>query len=209
MPGRCARPPNSRSASCSRPARVPRARIGSRAGSCFMHDAPTDRTVHARMFGRERALRSGFQWHRLLAARPRRRQPARRSDDGTLRAAVARKSQAARRRGRSPTQVRQLVVMQLSSGQLHDRPRGTDAARRPPHDSSAAAQEAANLQRRSWTRCVANSRTRYLAERKRTLAEISARCSASRLQADSRAGTGSSSARPVPLRARRDSPLTT
>ena len=193
-PGPCASRPSSRSASrsgcCStllgtdwRPRRV-----------CFAHDAPADRSVHERVFGRN--VEFGHDFNGIVCARADLEAPNPNADPAMarLRAADARgRARATRRRDMRDAGARA----------------GRDAARHAARArsiasrstwastgarSTAVSRARARPFRRSSTRCGASSRERYL-EGPRTLARRGCRrCSASRRRAGSRAGTGGSSA---------------
>jgi AraC-like DNA-binding protein len=138
---------------------------------CFAHDAPGDRSVHARVFGRNVEFGQDFNGivcarRDLLAANP---------HADPVAARYARRLLDEGRRAGAPlfaTTVRQLIVMQLSSGRctIDQVARLLGVDRRTIHRRLEAEQ-------RSFSDLVDEVRrelvTRYLTEYGRTLAEIS------------------------------------
>ena len=169
---RCARPRTRRGRGCSqmirsflgpdwRPRRV-----------CFVHEAPRDTAVHARVFGRD--VHFGQDFNGIVCAR-RDLTVANPHADPTM-ARYARQLLEIRK----PTEHGRFDVAGAPAGRhaaglrpMHRRARRADVARRPPHDPSSTAPGRPDLQRdrrfrapRTWPR--------YLADRRRSVAQMSA-----------------------------------
>ena len=107
--------PNLLSACCSVCSRSFSARIGGRGYVCFAHSAPKDRTVHRRVFGPARRIRSRFQRHRLRRARSRRAQSRRRPGHSAL-CTPGPRSKPGRNARQHRQRCRQLVFVLLPAG---------------------------------------------------------------------------------------------
>jgi len=138
---------------------------------CFAHDAPADRAVHERVFGRN--VEFGHDFNGIVCARRDLEVPNPNADPGIARMArnMLDAASAARAPGTS-AQVRELVVMLLPSG-------GCTIDRAAQHLGIDRRTVHRHLARAGWTfsDIVENVRSelaeRYVKEHRRSLAEIS------------------------------------
>jgi AraC-like DNA-binding protein len=174
---------------------------------CFMHDAPHDRSVHVRMFGRE--VRFAEDFNGIVCSR-RDVNATNPHADATM-ARYARQLLESRTRTGSDdfaAQVRQLVVLQLNSGSCT-----VERVAQMLRIDRRTIHRRLQLETETFSSLVDAVRrelcARYLAERQRTLAEISSLLGFAAPSGFTRwhrrhfGTTGSE------LRARRESPLTT